>query len=375
MMAEQTVDNIKVLIVDDSSSARAMMRKIVQSDPELSVLGMAPDAFAAAKLMKDELPDVILLDLEMPQIDGLTFLRKIMKQRPLPVLICSSLTEEGSARSVEAMEAGAVDVIHKPVVRDEESLKEATSLICHAIHAAASSKIAPRRRRAPTVPLEKIVSPKLTADAILPPPVVKSRYLKTDPVVCIGASTGGTEVLREVLCALPADAPPVVIVQHMPKGFTRAFANRINTMADIEVMEAEDGMEVKFGRAIIAAGDRHLALRRNGKGYRVEVIDGPAVSRHRPSADVLFRSAAIEAGPNAMGIIMTGMGDDGAQCLGEVMRAGGPTIAQDEASCTVYGMPREAVRMGHVGKSVSLKRIPASIVAFAQMHLRDGAVR
>lgn len=370
-MTQETAEPIKVLVVDDSSSARVMLRRIIESDPYLKVQAMAPDAFSAARLMKENLPDVILLDLEMPGMDGMTFLRKIMQQRPLPVVICSGLTAEGSARSLEAMEAGAVDVILKPSSRDAEVMRETTIRICDALHAASQSKSRSLRRKPRKAPPPLMPTPKLTADEILPAPNFGRIVPRTEPIVCIGASTGGTEALREVLCALPADAPGIVVVQHMPKGFTKAFAKRLDGLAKIEILEAEDGMAVQRGRAIIAAGDHHMVLRRSGRKYLVRVVDGPSVSRHRPSADVLFRSGADVARQNALGVIMTGMGDDGAQCMGELMRGGAHTIAQDEASCVVYGMPREAVVLGHVRQVLPLGRIASAITTFARMHAQE----
>ncbi len=377
---------INVMVVDDSTTSRVMLRRFIESDPSLRVTAMAQDAFSAAHLMKSALPDVILLDLEMPGIDGMTFLRRIMQQHPLPVVVCSSLTEEGSRRSVEAMEAGAIDVIQKPAVHDARARAEATLRICDALHAAALSK--PRLkptarplpmplscpRPAPTSPAPAIpirpepvmAGPKLTADEILPPPNPQRPAPPGKRVVCIGASTGGTEALREVLCALPTDCPPIVVVQHMPKGFTAAFARRLDSLARIRIREGEDGMTVSDGEAIIAPGDSHILLRRKPLGYAVQVCDGPYVARHRPSVDVLFRSAAVAAGQNTLGILLTGMGDDGASCLGEILQSGGVTIAQDEASSVVFDMPGEAVRMGHAMQVLPLGRIAAAIMGFAQ---------
>ena len=367
---------LRVLVVDDSASARVMLRQIIESDPALEVQALAEDAFAAARIMANSLPDVILLDLEMPKMDGITFLRKIMAQRPLPVVICSSLKADGARRSVEAMEAGAIDVIRKPEKADREKFEEARATICDALIAAAMAARQGRRvsarlagggaGAAAPVPLRS--TPRLSADEILPAPSALRPPPPTQPVVCIGASTGGTEALGQILCDLPPDAPAIVVVQHMPKGFTAAFSARLNGLAQIEVLEATEGLAVKQGRCIIAAGDSHMLLRRSGTAYRVELSNGPAVSRHRPSVDVLFRSAAQAAGANALGILLTGMGVDGAQCLGEMMRAGAHTIAQNEETCVVYGMPREAVQLGHARQVLGLPRMSGAITGFARLH-------
>jgi len=367
---------LRVLVVDDSASARVMLRQIIESDPALEVQALAEDAFAAARIMANSLPDVILLDLEMPKMDGITFLRKIMAQRPLPVVICSSLNADGARRSVEAMEAGAIDVIRKPEKADREKFEEARATICDALIAAAMAARQGRRvsarlagggaGAAAPVPLRS--TPRLSADEILPAPSALRPPPPTQPVVCIGASTGGTEALGQILCDLPPDAPAIVVVQHMPKGFTAAFSARLNGLAQIEVLEATEGLAVKQGRCIIAAGDSHMLLRRSGTAYRVELSNGPAVSRHRPSVDVLFRSAAQAAGANALGILLTGMGVDGAQCLGEMMRAGAHTIAQNEETCVVYGMPREAVQLGHARQVLGLPRMSGAITGFARLH-------
>lgn len=357
---------ISVLIVDDSTSARTMLRSLVESDPSLTVMGAAQDAFTAARMMKVELPDVILLDLELPGLDGMTFLKRIMDQRPLPVVVCSSLTEFGSEQSFAALEAGAVEVILKPVIGDALSRQEAQVRVCDAIHAAAQSRNAFRLPAPVIADRLKPPGPKLTADEILPAPTLTRPIPVTEPIVCIGASTGGTEALRAVLEALPSDAPGIVIVQHMPQGFTRTFAERMNRTSAMQVSEAHEGQVITQGVAVIAPGDRHLLLRRNGVAYRANVMDGAYVSRHRPSVDVLFRSAATAAGANAMGIILTGMGDDGARCMNEMRLMGSPTLAQDEASCVVYGMPREAVASGGAVQTVKLDKMAAAIMAFAR---------
>jgi two-component system chemotaxis response regulator CheB len=356
---------VRVLIVDDSASARAMLRSIVESDPALKVVGLAPDAFEAARMMREELPDVILLDLELPGIDGLTFLKKIMSQRPLPVVVCSGFTARGSEQSLAALEAGAIEVILKPQAGDPQARAEAQVRICDALRAASQSR-GGRRIAAAATPRQP--GNKLTADVMLPPPNLSRTVPVTEPIVCIGASTGGTEALREILTSLPPDAPAICIVQHMPAGFTNAFARRLDGLCQVKVSEAVDGATVGQGEVLIAPGDRHMMLRRLPSGYRVTVAEGPYVSRHRPSVDVLFRSAAGAAGANALGLILTGMGDDGARCLGEMKAAGCHTIAQDEATCVVYGMPREAVRMGTAVQTLPLGKMAAAIMGFARRH-------
>ena len=347
---------IRVLIVDDSASVREALSAIISAEPDMEVMAAAADPFVAAKHMHDELPDVILLDLEMPRMDGLTFLRKIMAQRPLPCVLCSTLLEDGSETLFAALEAGAVDVIQKPRLGAKRFLMESHVRISDALRAAAGARLRPRS--APADPVKK-----LNADVIMPPPV-KTRSLThtTEKVICIGASTGGTESLREVLTALPADCPGIVIVQHMPEHFTAAFAKRLDGLCQIDVKEAEDGDPVLAGRALIAPGNRHMLLQRNGARYHVAVKEGPLVARHRPSVDVLFRSAAQFAGPNALGIIMTGMGDDGARGLLEMRKAGASTVAQNEETCVVFGMPKEAIALGAAERIAPLQNIPAEIL-------------
>ncbi|ALK08306.1 protein-glutamate methylesterase/protein-glutamine glutaminase [Blastochloris viridis] len=349
---------IRVLIIDDSASVRQTLTDIFNADPEIEVMATASDPYVAAKRLQEAVPDVITLDVEMPRMDGITFLRRLMAQRPIPVVMCSSLTEAGSATLVEAMEAGAVDVVLKPRLDTKQGLLEAGEHICDVVKAAA-------RARLGRIPLRgsHFVQKKLTADAMLPPPSAREAMAKTtDTVVCIGASTGGTESLRVVLEALPVDCPGIVVVQHMPEGFTRAFAARLNGLCQVEVKEAADGDTVLRGRVLIAPGNRHTLLQRSGARYYVAVRDGPLVSRHRPSVDVLFRSAARYAGANAAGIIMTGMGDDGARGLGEMKAAGARTIAQDEATSVVFGMPREAIARGAVDAVVPLDRLAREIL-------------
>lgn len=353
---------IQVLIVDDSASVRNALSDIIGSAPDLEVMAVASDPYVAAQKMQAALPDVIFLDIEMPRMDGLTFLRKIMAQRPIPVVICSTLTEEGSQAFLQALEAGAVEAIAKPKIATAAALADARMRICDVARAAAHARVGTRRRALPPLRVEE----KLTADAILPPASPRrAGTIEADPVVAIGASTGGTEALATVLKALPRDCPGIAIVQHMPEGFTAAFARRMDGLCAITVREAGNGDTLAPGLALIAPGNRHMLLERVGRHYRVALRDGPPVARHRPSVDVLFRSAAQAAGANALGVIMTGMGDDGARGLLELRQAGASTIAQDEASCTVFGMPKEAIARGGAERVLGLHLLAGEITRFS----------
>ncbi|WP_179504798.1 MULTISPECIES: protein-glutamate methylesterase/protein-glutamine glutaminase [unclassified Sphingomonas] len=358
---------IRVLVIDDSASVRQTMKAILEEDPELEVVATAADPFAAARHIQEQVPDVITLDVEMPRMDGITFLRKLMQQCPVPVVMCSSLTEEGSETLLEAMHAGAVDVILKPRMGVADHLSESRLMIRDTVKAAARAKVRPGGRGGARAAPALGTQPKLTADAVLPPPPSRAPGSKamsrtTEMVVCVGASTGGTEALREVLEALPANAPGIVIVQHMPEHFTRAFARRLDGLCAVTVKEAEDGDTVMRGHVLIAPGGKHMLLERQGARYLVSVRDGPLVSRHRPSVDVLFRSAARCAGSNAVGIIMTGMGDDGARGLLEMKQAGARTMAQDEATSVVFGMPKEAIARDAADKIVPLGAIAQELL-------------
>ena len=343
---------IKVLIVDDSAVVRQVLSDILGSDPDIEVIATASDPFVAAERMEREVPDVITLDVEMPRMDGITFLEKLMSQHPIPVVMCSSLTEAGCATALRALELGAVAVLEKPQLGVKDYLKDAQVTICDTVKAAA------RARPRPAAPLEK----KLTADAVIAKAAGRSMVQTTDKVIVIGASTGGTEAVRQVLQGMPDDAPGIVVVQHMPEKFTRTFANSLNQSCRISVREAVDGDSVTRGLALVAPGGRHTLLKRSGARYYVEVREGPLVSRHRPSVDVLFRSASRYAGRNAVGVILTGMGDDGAKGMLEMKEAGAVTVAQDEASCVVFGMPAEAIRLGGVDHVVSLDNISSKVV-------------
>ena len=350
-------NTIKVLVVDDSALVRQTLTEILSSDPDIEVIGAAADPYAAVKRMETEAPDVITLDIEMPRMDGLTFLRKLMSQHPLPVVICSTLTEAGSETTLKAMEYGAVDIILKPKLGTRQFLEESRIRVVDAVKAAARAKM---QKLLPVSQLK--VQPKLSADAVLPGPTGKAMFETTDKVVAVGASTGGTEALREFLEAMPQNCPGIAIVQHMPEHFTAAFAKRLDGICRITVKEAKDGDTILRGQALIAPGNRHMLLKRSGARYYVEVKDGPLVRRHRPSVDVLFRSAARYAGKNAVGVIMTGMGDDGAPGLKEMRDVGAYTIAQDEASCVVFGMPQEAIKLGGAVKVLPLGAIAHDVV-------------
>jgi two-component system chemotaxis response regulator CheB len=353
---------VRVLVVDDSASVRQTLVSILEADPQIEVIGTASDPFMAAKRIQEEIPDVMTLDVEMPRMDGITFLRKIMSQRPIPVVMCSSLTEAGSETLLQALEAGAVDIILKPRIGAADHLAESALRICEVVKSAAQARLGHTR---PSIRTGSASGPaaKLTADAVLPPPSGKAMARTTEMVVCVGASTGGTEALREMLIKLPANAPGIVIVQHMPEKFTAAFAKRLNSLCEVEIKEATDGDPVLRGHVLIAPGDKHMLLERQGARYHVSVRTGPLVSRHRPSVDVLFRSAARAAGANAMGVIMTGMGDDGARGMLEMHQAGAFTVSQDEATSVVFGMPKEAIAHGGVDKILPLDRIAAEILA------------
>jgi len=348
---------IRVLIVDDSASVRQTLESILGEDPDIEILATAGDPFAAARIIQQEIPDVITLDVEMPRMDGITFLRKIMSQRPIPVVMCSSLTESGSETLMQAMEAGAVEIILKPKMGTREFLEESAIRIRETVKGAAQAQL--KKLPARTLGITK----KLSADVIMAPPRPGSGAMArtTEKIICIGASTGGTESLKEVIEALPLDCPGIVVVQHMPELFTASFAKRLDSLSKVSVKEAQDGDPVLRGHVLIAPGNRHTMLQRSGARYHVSVQDGPLVSRHRPSVDVLFRSAAKFAGVNALGIIMTGMGDDGAKGLLEMRQAGARTVAQNEETCVVFGMPKEAIALGAAERIVPLDQLAMEI--------------
>jgi two-component system chemotaxis response regulator CheB len=349
---------IRVLVVDDSAVVRQTLTAVLENDPEIEVVATAGDPFVAAERIAEQIPDVITLDIEMPRMDGLTFLKKLMSQHPIPVVICSSLADQGAQSTFKALEYGAVDIVTKPRLGTKKFLEDSAVMLCQTVKAAASAKVRILRP-------SRIVEPKLTADAILSP-ATHAMAETTEKVVVIGASTGGTEALKALLEAFPADTPGIVIVQHMPELFTRAVANRLDGVCRITVKEAESNDTIIRGRALIAPGNHHLLLKRSGARYLVEIKNGPLVCRHRPSVDVLFRSAARYAGPNAVGVILTGMGDDGARGMQEMKQAGASTIAQDESTCVVFGMPKEAIKLNCVDKVLPLESIAGTVLALAR---------
>jgi two-component system, chemotaxis family, protein-glutamate methylesterase/glutaminase len=342
---------IKVLIVDDSAIVRQTISSILSKEKDIRIIGTAPDPYFAVEKINNELPDVIILDIEMPKMDGLTFLSKIMTQHPIPVIICSTLTQEGSDTALKAVSYGAVDIITKPKIGTKQFLEESSILLIDSVRAASVAKVKAISRP----DMFHDVSYKLNSDAVIKKKAILTET--TDKVIVVGASTGGTEALKDFLSSFQLDIPGIVVVQHMPENFTRAFANRLDSMCKINVKEAKNGDSVLRGQALIAPGNLHTLLKRRGAQYSVEVKDGPLVSRHRPSVNVLFESTAYNAGKNAVGVIMTGMGNDGAKGMKEMKEAGAYNIAQDEDSCVVFGMPKEAIKIGAVDKIVPLSRL------------------
>jgi len=361
---------IRVMVVDDSAVIRQVMGDIIKTDPALELSAAVVDPLYAMKRMEIEWPDVIVLDVEMPRMDGITFLQKIMSEHPTPVVMCSTLTLEGSETAMQALAAGAIEIIEKPKVAAKAKLLEKNRLIIDAIKTAAKAKnlthlkVTGRKITKAVGNTEtKQYAKKLTADAMMDKPTGAMK-ITTEGIVAIGTSTGGTQALEAVLTSLPRTSPGIVVVQHMPANFTKAFADRLNGICEVQVAEAKDKDKVLPGRVLIAPGGKHMSVKRSGAQYVVEVKDGPLVNRHRPSVDVLFRSVAKYAGKNAYGVIMTGMGDDGAHGLLEMHECGAATLAQNEATCIVYGMPKEAVKLGGVDEQVRLDQIAQKIMNF-----------
>lgn len=357
---------IKVLVIDDSALVRSLLSEIISRQPDMEVVGTAPDPLVAREKIKALNPDVLTLDVEMPKMDGLAFLERLMRLRPMPVVMVSSLTEKSSSVTLQALELGAFDFVTKPKVDISSGLTEYADELADKIRGAAKARIRPLVRHAVVPPAHR----KNSADVVLP--VEHRSFATTEKVVLIGASTGGTEALKTVLADLPADSPAILITQHMPEAFTKTFAKRLDGLCTIAVKEAEHGERVLPGHAYLAPGNRHLMLKRSGANYMIELSDGPPVSRHRPSVDVLFRSGANCAGKNAVGIILTGMGDDGAAGMLEMRQTGAHTMAQDEESCVVFGMPKEAIARGGVDEVVPLTEVSHRLGAWLSTQGKRG---
>ncbi len=356
---------VRVLIVDDSAAACRLLAEILGEDPDIEVVGTAPDAYVARERIKELDPDVITLDVEMPRMDGITFLRNLMRLRPMPVVMVSALTEDGAEATLEALALGAVDYVTKPGPDMAGGVDEYAKEVVAKVKTAATARIEGRRRLQ--------VEPRLSADAILarrPPP---RRRGGRPSAIAIGASTGGTEAIRQIVAALPAGMPPIAVAQHLPAPFSQAFAWRLDAASRLEVVLAEDGMAMLPGRVYVAPGDTHMLIQARPAGLFVQLDDGVKVNRHRPSVDVLFRSLAQAAGDSAVGVLLTGMGSDGAEGLGEILRAGGETIAQDEESSVVWGMPGVACERGYARQVLGLEAIPAALEALARKHAHSPA--
>jgi two-component system chemotaxis response regulator CheB len=378
---------IRVMIVDDSATVRQVLAAVLSESPDIDVIATAADPVFALEKMQREWPDVLVLDVEMPRMDGITFLRKLMSESPVPVVICSTLTEKGTKTSMQALAAGAVSVAAKPTSGLRQFLQESSAELVNQIRAAAKAQVKNISASAGSASPQSIAPPRKIHSAFAQKPADTNKFSANNTftttnkatatipvsnsddankVVAIGASTGGTQALEFLLKSLPANAPGIVVVQHMPEKFTAAFAERLNTICAMEVLEASRGDRVQAGRVLIAPGGKHMTLQRADKHYIVDVSPGPPVNRHCPSVDVLYRSVVRAAGANALGIILTGMGDDGARGMKELHDAGATTLAQNEASCVVYGMPKEAVSLGGVSRSLSLQAIGTAIMGYAK---------
>lgn len=347
---------IKVLIIDDSALIRSILSEIIRSEPDMEVVGVAPDPLVARELIKQTNPDVLTLDVEMPKMDGLDFLEKLMRLRPMPVIMVSSLTERGSEITMRALELGAIDFVTKPKLSIQSGMLEYAHVITDKIRAASKAKI--RARAASQVAHVNAPSGVL--------PSMKNPLLSSEKLIIVGASTGGTEAIKSFLSQMPSDCPGILITQHMPEGFTKSFAKRLDGICKISVSEAQGGERILPGHAYIAPGHSHLKLARSGANYVTELDSSEPVNRHRPSVDVLFRSAAKFAGKNAVGVILTGMGKDGAEGMLEMKNAGAYNFAQDEASCVVFGMPREAIAVGAVEEIAPLIELPTRVLGYLE---------
>ena len=350
----------KVLICDDSALIRSVMTEIINSQPDMEVVAVAPDPLVARELIKQHNPDVLTLDVEMPKMDGLDFLEKLMRLRPMPVVMVSLLTERGSEITMRALELGAVDFVTKPKISIQAGMREYTDLITDKIRAASKARVQARRVPPPGADGQGGGTSTLSA--------LRNPLLSSEKLIIVGASTGGTEAIREFLMQMPSDCPGILITQHMPEGFTRSFAKRLDSLCKISVVEAQGNERVLPGHAYIAPGHSHMLLTRSGANYMTKIEQSEPVNRHRPSVDVLFRSAAQAAGKNAVGVILTGMGKDGAAGMLEMKNAGAYNFAQDEASCVVFGMPREAIAVGATHEVGALQALPGMVLGYLAQH-------
>ena len=342
--------SVKVLVVDDSALVRSLLTEIIRDTPDMVLVGAAPDAYVARDMVNEFAPDVITLDIEMPRMDGLAFLEKLMKARPTPVVMISTLTETGAEATLHALELGAVDFIPKPKLGVASGIREYAELIVEKIRAAASVKVRAR---------DKKIQPEITSSQKME---TSGRLQSTEKIIAIGASTGGTEAIKDLLMQLPAAVPGIVMTQHMPAGFTRTYAERLNKVTRLHVVEAKGGERILPGHAFLAPGGHHLVVVRSGADYIVKLSDAEPIHRHRPAVDVMMESAAAVGGKNVVGVLLTGMGKDGAKGMLDIRNHGGYTFAQDEASCVVYGMPKEAVLCGGVDQTVALDKMGAAVL-------------
>lgn len=343
---------IKVLVIDDSALIRSVLTEIINSQRDMVVVGAAPDPIIARDMIKQLNPDVLTLDVEMPKMDGLDFLEKLMRLRPMPVVMVSTLTERGSEITMRALELGATDFVTKPKMSISDGMREYTDIIADKIRAASQARISSLSRQSKA------------QQGVAPPVQLRNPLISSEKLLIVGASTGGTEAIKSFLLQMPSDCPGILITQHMPAGFTRSFANRLDSLCQISVKEAAGGERILPGHAYIAPGDKHLLLARSGANYVTELSDAPPVNRHKPSVDVLFDSAAVSAGKNAIGVILTGMGKDGAVGMANMKQAGAYNFAQNEESCVVYGMPKEAVAHGGVDEVAHLNDLPALVLNY-----------
>ncbi len=364
---------IQVLVIDDSALVRKLLTEILETDPTIEVIATAQDPYIARQKIKKLKPDVLTLDIEMPRMDGITFLRNLMRLHPMPVVMVSTLTHSGADVTLEALEIGAIDFVSKPTNDIAHTLKNYSEELISKLKMAAGAKVSTWNGTIVPEP-SPVIEKKLNADAILKKSVT-THFTTTEAIIAIGSSTGGTEAIKKILGELPPESPGIVVTQHIPGSFSAAFAERVNNLSAINVAEARDGQQLLPGHAYIAPGDKHLMVVKNGARYHCKLSNGPSVNRHKPSVDVLFRSVAQAAGPNALGVLLTGMGDDGARGMKEMQEAGAATLVQDEKTSVVWGMPGSAVKLGAADHVLPLNRIAKKILALTEKAVREQRTR